>query len=58
MFIDFRYAGAEVGTDEEFPTLDFGLDYYEGEVCFGVHVAGHLFDFFDLGFYAVGDAFD
>jgi hypothetical protein len=58
MFIDLRDPRAKVGSDEEFPALDFGLDYYEGEVCFGVHVAGHLFDFFDLGFDAVCDAFD
>ena len=58
MFIDFRKSGSEKGANEEFPALDFCLDYYEGEVRFWVHVAGHLFDEFDLLFYSVGGAFD
>lgn len=48
MSVDLGYAGAEIGTDEEFPALDFGLDYDEGEVGFRVHVAGHLLDELDL----------
>jgi len=57
IFVDFCDSCAEVGTDEEFPALDFGLDYDEAEVGFGVHVAGHLFDEFDLLFYAVCGSF-
>jgi hypothetical protein len=34
------------------------LDYYEAEVGFWVHVAGHLFNELDLLFYAVRGSFD
>jgi hypothetical protein len=58
MFMDFGNSGSQVGTDEEFPAFDFGLDDNEAEVRLGVHVAGHLFDELDLLLYAVCCAFD
>jgi len=58
MLVDFSNSGAEVGTDEEFPALDFGLDDYEAEVGFWVHVASHLLDELDLLLYAVCGPFD
>lgn len=56
--MDFGNSGSQVGTDEEFPAFDFGLDDNEAEVRLGVHVAGHLFDELDLLLYAVCCAFD
>ena len=41
--VDFGDAGAEEGSDEEFETLEFGLDDDEAEVGFGVRVARLLF---------------
>jgi len=58
MFIDLRDPRPQEGTQEEFPPLDFGLDYYEAEVCFWVHVAGQFFYELDLLLYAVCGAFD
>lgn len=58
VFVDFGYARAQVGADEELPTFDFSLDYDEGEVGFRVHVAGHLLDELDLLLYAVRCAID
>ena len=58
VFVDLGYSGSEVGADEEFPALDFGLDDDEAEVRFWVHVAGQLFDELDLLFYAVCGAID
>ena len=56
MLVNLGYSGSEVGADEEFPALDFGLDDDEAEVGLGVHVAGHLFDFGDLVLDEGGDA--
>lgn len=56
--MDFGNSGSQVGTDEEFPALNLGLDDDEAEVRLGVHVAGHLFDELDLLLYAVCCAFD
>jgi len=58
MLVDFGNSRAEVGTDEEFPAFDFGLDDDEAEVGFWVHVARHLFHELDLLFNTVGCAFD
>lgn len=60
VFVELCEPSAEVATDEVFPSLELGLDYDEGEVGFGVHVAGHFFDLFDLALdffvYAVHEA--
>lgn len=58
VFVDFRHAGAQQGADEKFPALDFGLDDDEAEVGFGVHVARHLLDEFDLPFDPIRGAID
>jgi hypothetical protein len=58
VFIDLGDSSAEEGPDEKFPSLDFGLDDDEGEVCFRVHVASHTFYELDLLLYSVGAAFD
>ena len=50
MFVDLCESCAKEGADEEFPAFDFGLDYDEGEIGFGVHVAGEAFDEGDLVF--------
>lgn len=48
VFIELCEASAEVAANEVLPSLEFGLDYDEGEVCLWVHVPGHFFHFFDL----------
>ena len=58
VFIDLGDSSAEEGPDEEFPSLDFGLDNDEGEIGLRVHVTGHAFYELDLLFYSVGAAFD
>jgi hypothetical protein len=58
MFMDFGNSGSQVGTDEEFPAFDFGLDDDEAEVGFWVHVASHLFDELDLLLDAIRCAFN
>lgn len=58
MFVDFSNSCSEVGSYEEFPTLDFGLDYDEAKVRFWVHVASHLLHEFDLLLDSIGGALD
>lgn len=58
VFVDLGNSGSQVGTNEEFPPLDFGLDDDEAKIRFGVHVTSHLFDQLDLLLDAVGGAFD
>ncbi len=58
MLVNFGNSSSEVGTDEEFPAFDFGLDDDEAKVGFWIHVTGHLFDELDLLLNAVCGAFD
>ena len=58
MLIDLCESGSQQGADEEFPALDFGLDYDEGEVRFGIHVTRQLFNEGDLSFDCVCAAVD
>jgi hypothetical protein len=51
-------AGPQVAADEELVALELGLDYDEGKVCLWVHVAGEVFDLFDLLLDAVVDALE
>lgn len=51
VFVQLCETSAEIAADEVFPSLELGLDHDEGEVGFGVHVAGHFFDFLDLTLY-------
>lgn len=46
--VDLCDAGAEIGADEEFEALEFGLENYEAEVGFRVCVAGLVFYDLDL----------
>ena len=57
MFVDLRNSCSEVGSYQELPALNFGLDDDEPEVGLRVHVAGHDFHFFDLSLDAVSYAF-
>lgn len=58
MLVNLCDSCSEVGSNKEFPALDFGLDDDEAKIGFRVHVASHDFDFLDLGFYSVCDSFD
>lgn len=46
--VDLCDAGAEIGADDEFKSLKFGLEDYEAEVGFRVCIAGLVFYQLDL----------
>ena len=58
VLVDLRDSCSQVGSYEEFPPLDLGLDDDEPEVGFGVHVASHDFNFLDLVLYLLCYSFD
>lgn len=49
---------AEKRSEEELPSFDFSLDYYEREVGFRVHISGQRLDSFDLRSYECACALD
>lgn len=49
---------SQVTSHEEFPPLQLCLQYNEGKVGLGIHVARHVFDLFNLRLDAVVDSFE
>ena len=61
MWSSMGYLGhscAKIASKEKLVPLQFSLDYDEGKVCFGVHVARHLLDGLYLLFDALVDALE